>query len=382
MTDLSESQLTEALQRRADERTPPALPLAELHHRARSVPGSSTSVPTRRPRLLMVGAAAAVAVVAAVGGWRALADDDQIGQRIDSAGQPDGVVDDGSANIDPDDPLTWPVDDGSPERFRKGPNGEIATFEGEVINDEVTVFLDGWFLATWDESEATWTRPAAEPGTGIETGLGETISDDLSEVTESPGVLATEACLIPGQETWAIDGEGFDGLHVYADRPELAGLLPRPVTEISPRPVDVADVEEALAGTGLDPNITRVLRFDADGDGVDEVLIEANTLAADTPEADTVEDRTAFIGDGDQYSLLLLRRVGADGEAETIELHRAIGEDDQIYLLWMTVAAVADVNGDGSFELVTRSNYFEGFGGSIWTLGETPTEVVEGGCGA
>lgn len=379
MTDPFESQLTEALHRRADERHTAAPSLAELHHRARTVPAAPAPTPGQGPRLLLAGVFAVVLALGAFGAWRVINDDNSVIERLDSADQPETDSEGEQVPVDPDDPLTWPVDDGSPEQFRKGPNGEIATFEGEVINDEVTVFLDGWFIGRWDDSEGVWTRPSAEPGTAIEVRLTKAISGDLTAVVEGDFGVATEACGIPGQETWAIDDPGFEGLHLFADRPELENLLPRPVTVLSADPADsdsvaaaFSDVQDALAGTGLDPVISRILRFDIEGNGTDEVLIEANT-------ADNDGD---LFNNGDQYSLLLLRRIGADGEVETITLHQAIGEDNQPYLLRSTIAAVADVNGDGTFELVTRNDYFEGSGGSIWSLDGTPTTVVEGGCGA
>ncbi len=367
MTDLFETQLTEALHRRADERTAPAPSLAELHHRARTIPGNTSApAPGRGPRLLLAGVFTAVVVAVAAGTWAFVQDNDAT-LSVDTADQVDG---DGAVEFDPDDPLTWPVDEGGSERFRKGPDGAIATFEGEVINDEVTVFLDGLFLAKWDDSEGTWSRPSAEPGTGIETGFGLAITDDLSESTDFEPVLATETCSIPGQETWGFDGIDVEGLHVFPDRSVLTDLLPRPVAEISPRPEDVAEVEAALAGTGLEPNITRVVRFDGDGDGVDEVLIEANTLDGGDNGA-AVEDR---------YSLLLLRRVAADGEVETIRIHEAIGQEGDPFLETMAIVAVAEVNGDGALELMTRTIGFEGSWGSIWTLDGDPTEVIQGGC--
>ncbi len=388
MTDLFESQLTEALHRRADERTSAAPSLADLHHRARSAPAEPTAPdPGRRPRLFLAAAFAAVIAVAGLGVWRVLAETetsprvdaaDEVDETVDGAPSPDGTdgtdgTDEvGSAPIpvDPDDPLTWPVDEGGSERFRKGPNGEIATFEGEIIFDTVVFFLDGLFLGRWDEGEASWERPTAPPGSGIETGAGRTVSEDLTEVIESPrGVAVDGVCLVPGQETWGLEGTEFDGLHVYPDRLDLADLLPRAVVEISARPTDVAAVESALSGTDLEPSITRVLQFDADGDGVDEVLIEATS----------VDSRDDITDGEDEYSLLLLNRVGVDGEVETIELHESI---ESIDLFRHTIAAVADINGDGSFELVTRYDSFESEGGSVWNLDGTPSEVIQGGCGA
>ncbi|MEM7341569.1 MAG: hypothetical protein AAF467_23165 [Actinomycetota bacterium] len=378
MTDLFESQLTEALHRRADERHSTAPSLAELHHRARTVPASSTApAPGQGPRLLLAGVFAAVVALGAIGAWRILSADDTVVERIDSADDPESEP--GPAPVDPDDPLTWPVDDGSPEQFRKGPNGEIATFDGEVINDEITVFLDGWFIARWNDSDQVWNRPPAEPGTAIEVPLTQAISGDLTTVVEGDVGVAAEACGIPGQETWALDGTSFEGLHVYADRPELGDLLPRPITDIGAQPehaADIAaaqaDVEAALVGTDLEPIVTRLIQVDVEGDGIDELLIEANTADIDGD----------LFNNSDQYSLLLLRRIGAGGDAETVTLHEAIGEDGQPYLLRATIAAVADVNGDGVFDLVTRDDYFEGFGGSIWSLDGDPAIQVQGGCGA
>lgn len=88
MTDLFESQLTEALHRRADERHTPAPSLADLHHRAQSNPAGFVSPsPGRGPRLLLAGVFAAVVVVTAIGTGLLLADGEP-SQLVDSADQP------------------------------------------------------------------------------------------------------------------------------------------------------------------------------------------------------------------------------------------------------------------------------------------------------
>jgi hypothetical protein len=139
-----------------------------------------------------------------------------------------------------------------------------------------------------------------------------------------------------------------------------------------------AAVREILEAHGLRApkvQITQVLRVDLDGDGVDEVLISASRPAS-------VEDLAPSAAAGD-YSLVLLRRV-VGGRVVTVALHEQYhvkeGEFDapDIY----TVAAIADLDGDGGMEIVTTGSYYEGEVTDVFSLREGKlTNVLTCGCG-
>lgn len=121
--------------------------------------------------------------------------------------------------------------------------------------------------------------------------------------------------------------------------------------------------------------IIQAIRIDLDGNGADEVLISATHYnEADLPRA----------AKGD-YSFVLLRT--SRGKAVTD--HLLIGE---FYLKpeefgapnTHQVSAVADLNGDGSMEVILSGYYYEGSFASVYQLnGGRPVEVKELGaaCG-
>ncbi len=135
-----------------------------------------------------------------------------------------------------------------------------------------------------------------------------------------------------------------------------------------------------LASRGLDvenPVIKQVVRFDIEGDGVNEVIAVAEDIADD--------GLFAQVGD---YSLAFLRRV-VDGEVQTAILGDSVvtPPDPGVtpFVLSYAVAAIADLSGDGKMEIVMNSVYYEGVGWGVWEyvnddLG--PVLQIQSGCGA
>ncbi len=100
--------------------------------------------------------------------------------------------------------------------------------------------------------------------------------------------------------------------------------------------------------------ITRILRVDLDGDGEDEVLINATNYfnKEDEPPMDTA------VPGG--YSMVLLRRVVAGKvETELIAGDFYVKEESSPSYVYK-VPAVLDLNGDGKLEIIVHSQYYEG----------------------
>ena len=129
-------------------------------------------------------------------------------------------------------------------------------------------------------------------------------------------------------------------------------------------------------------NISKVLRVDLDGDGVDEVLVSATRYAEKTEGRGITPNPAA----GD-YSLIFVRKV-IRGRVRTIiveaEYHPKGGrQGEEGPPNEFDVSAVVDVNGDGRMEIIVSGGYYEGSWATIYRLKGNKAEGVLGcGCGA
>ena len=158
--------------------------------------------------------------------------------------------------------------------------------------------------------------------------------------------------------------------------------LPRPVVQIAAAPAHHDSVRAWLEGEGIaspQVSIDRVTRADIEGDGVDEVLIEAS-LHAD----ESLIGRAA----GD-YSVVLLRRLNdgevGDGPGERRCRHRGRGERREYYGGYLDASqllAIADVDGDTWLEVVVGTRACEGSGVAVYAWdGRAIDDVLVAGCG-
>lgn len=122
--------------------------------------------------------------------------------------------------------------------------------------------------------------------------------------------------------------------------------------------------------------ITRVLRVDLNGDGEDEVLINATNYfnKDDEPPMDTA------VPGG--YSMVLLRRVVA-GKVETELIAGDFSVKDEASAAYVyKVPAVLDLNGDGKLEIIVHSQYYEGAETTIYDCSGGKCEAaLSVGCG-
>ena len=133
----------------------------------------------------------------------------------------------------------------------------------------------------------------------------------------------------------------------------------------------VIDVLERL-GMLSEPEVYQHLGADLESDGSEEVIIVAKQVGD-----------ALFAQPGD-YSVALLRKI-IEGEWQTAILETSLAEPDSPYILSHSVAAVADLNGDGKMEIVIDAAYYEGAGSVAYEYVDNDIgaqAVLNGGCGA
>ncbi|HYJ05726.1 MAG TPA: hypothetical protein VEX43_11365 [Chthoniobacterales bacterium] len=118
-----------------------------------------------------------------------------------------------------------------------------------------------------------------------------------------------------------------------------------------------------IAHRNSDPKvrITRILRVDLDGDGEDEVLINATNYF--TKDGGVPMDTPA----PGSYSVVLLRRVVAGKvQTELVAGELYPNKDESSPPNVYEILAVLDLNGDGKLEVIVDSQYYEGAATTIY----------------
>ena len=141
--------------------------------------------------------------------------------------------------------------------------------------------------------------------------------------------------------------------------------------------VSVDAVREFLESRRVtDPQvkITRILRVDLDGDGEEEMLINATNYPDDEPPMDTA------VPGG--YSMVLLRRVVAGKVQTELIAGDFYVKDESSPAYVYKVPAVLDLNGDGMLEIIVHSQYYEGSETTIYDCSGGKCEAaLSVGCG-
>ena len=106
--------------------------------------------------------------------------------------------------------------------------------------------------------------------------------------------------------------------------------------------------------------ITRILRVDLDGDGEEEVLINATNYF--TKDNDVSSDKPAL----GSYSVVLLRRAVAGKVQTELVAGEVYAKDESTTPNVYEVPAVLDLNGDGKLEVIVHSQYYEGSATTIY----------------
>ena len=148
--------------------------------------------------------------------------------------------------------------------------------------------------------------------------------------------------------------------------------LPRPVKNLDVNsPVYRKIVAETLAGKGLtgkDVKITQIFQTDLDGDGTDEVVLNATFFKKGLSSRSEAGD----------YSFVMLRKVVNEKaqnmilEGDFITKSANMGAPAQY-----KVSSIADLNGDGKSEIVVYARYYEGEWVEVYELTGDVAKSVE-----
>ena len=202
------------------------------------------------------------------------------------------------------------------------------------------------------------------------------LTEEIGKATAGkPKSAEAEVC--PDMLTVSLSPESKDGV-IALSAPWNA--LPRKPQIADPtQQVYVDAVREFLESRRMsDPKvkITRILRVDLDGDGEDEVLINATNYF--TEDGDVPMD-TAAPG---SYSIVLLRRVVAGKVQTEMVAGELYVKDESSASNLFEIPGVLDLNGDGKLEVIVHSHYYEGAATTIYDCsGGKCKDVLSVECG-
>lgn len=189
--------------------------------------------------------------------------------------------------------------------------------------------------------------------------------------------------------------EGYAGAYLRPDPKDgvlLSGGAPKAPRKVTELPKSNLVYRSFLGGflkrnglAGATPRITRLVRADLDGDGSDEILIEARSRdGLPTSAYDKAHPER-------EYSVLLVRSARGGKVTETaLSFSRGKkgdgGENAQMNgilpLAEVRLRAVADLDGDGRMEVVTSARMYEAVGYDLWAFrGGRATRPLTNGTG-
>jgi hypothetical protein len=242
-------------------------------------------------------------------------------------------------------------------------------------------------LGAWNGGR--WLSPAATVP-GLRAGVPYRVQDLQGQTVTAQGGRATSLG-IPCEDSFDLGLSPLKASPTFRIvTPAAVNARPRPVTVLPARNETYRRiVREELVRRGL-PNprveLLGLTRADLDGDGTEEVIVEAAHYAGSSGLFPPP------VGRPGDYSLLLLRWV-RNGQAHTTVLGASLGPRTpynpesgspmplaSLYRL----AGLADLNGDGRLEIITFSSYYEGYAltASEWTPQGGVRPRLETGCGA
>ncbi len=339
--------------------------------------------PRRNPTPLIASLAAAILLVVGIGGFLLAnrASDDanpDLGVTADTESEGEGEVDDNN-----DEPEPQP-DDPSAEGDTDG-DTDPAPSPVAPSSDRHFVLSDGVLFGEWTGTE--WVPATLGPDEALDAQTLTNGTAETAPLNHSPFELCWTGDRMAERFT-DVDGTALaEGVSLTDPTWEL-----RPRTEIENgrNETHVAAVQMALANAGVPDELTRdlgdaqieVRRIDFDGDGFDELLVQAWRGPDDLLGSEL----------GDFAVTLVLQVPNGTGEAVASVLHvDATVETDDLtqnktsfngtYLKVIerrTFNDAIDLNGDGSMELIVTGQAYESWSTYVYDLSsleETPGTI-------
>jgi hypothetical protein len=138
-------------------------------------------------------------------------------------------------------------------------------------------------------------------------------------------------------------------------------------------PTYIQVVAEWFQSQGISPtqiHITRILEVDIEGDGVNEILLSASYF----------KDTSGHMTETGDYSIVLMRKV-VGNDVLTIPLVRdyyisTIPNVELSYPYTYTLAEVADLNRDGTLEVIVDVRRWEGWGAIVYRVDDLNVREV------
>ena len=164
---------------------------------------------------------------------------------------------------------------------------------------------------------------------------------------------------------------GYNAVAVTADWP----IQPREVRQVGLENPEYATIGASLfAGTptAAEGSVVQAVRVDLDGDGVEEVLVTYERITEPN------------FGAENDFTGIYVRYPSADGSVVDELLTGDVLADpvDFPTVGRFTIAAVADLNGDGTMEVMVRERFWESAGMSVYAVEDGRLmRVGGGGCG-
>lgn len=288
-----------------------------------------------------------------------------------ACGQSTGGNGDGDANGSTAEPT--PEETPTPE----------TTESPRLSADSLTVVVGPQSVAGWWDGER-WRRADGSSPVPVEGGESYALVGLTSEVEQATGSEAMEGCeIVPGSTKIEVPGlhRSFTDPLVQT-RIAVTGVadpVPREAAQLPPSNPYVEAAASLLAERGLeegDPDIVQVVRVDLDGDGRNEIVVVAESIA----------DQQGMFGRVGDYSVVFVRTV-VEEEVVTSVIAETVPEDEPGVMPFVQshrVAAAADLNGDGRMELAVAGKYYEGAGVTFHELDGDGgmNQILKSGCGA
>ncbi len=222
----------------------------------------------------------------------------------------------------------------------------------------------GWF----DPAAGEWvTAPTPDDLPEVPGATFDVVT--LSDVSEATAV-DVGVCETTGNASIEFDPALPGELRVSGSIAVLGAtwpLVPRPIVVGEPPPARLQAALDHLAAQGIDeaaPPFVQYVEADLGGEADVEAVL-------------AVARGERLAGPGDYSLVMLFAGSGASVVAESY------GDTTSPYVLHHVIAAVADLDGSGSMEVVFDTSYYEGSGSVAYEYVDSGlVEVIGGGCGA